>query len=1112
MIELPFNPIIPFSTPLFRHDGSVGGIIILNFQAKSFLNRIKAISTPSATKGMLLNKEGFWLVGEKEEDEWGFMLKERSGKNMKFKYPEAWKRIQKTDKGQFYTQNYLISYRSIYPTSESQVALQGSSIASSHEGETVWKIVLLTPLEGVKSSLIKVRSTLLATYFALLLIMVVASLIYTRALLLKTKMQKALKESEVHIRSILDNTSYAVISINTKGIMKEVNPATESIFGYSEGELLGKNVSILMPEPYKSAHDGYLARYNREHTSSIFRGARELVAVRKDGTEFAMELTVCETTVADEILFTGMIHDISLRKEAQKEEKESQQRFQRALNNAPHPTIIYDETGKVLLLNKEWASVSGYNIADICEVQELLALGWSYEKEPERGKIPDGLCTLKTKNNKTRKWDFNSGFLGELHGKNIFISMAIDITEKLKTDKKLQEAIANAEAASRAKSDFLASMSHEIRTPMNAIIGMADLLESSPLQEEQKEYVEILKHSGENLLQLINDILDISKIEAGHLEMEVVDFNLYELVEKTSDIMAIRSHKKQLELACYISEKTPTFIRGDSARLQQVLVNLLSNAIKFTEEGEVILRVETLEESGDEYILQFSITDTGIGIPKEKQALIFEKFTQADTSTTRRFGGTGLGLSICRHLISKMNGELNVDSEVGEGSTFRFTAHFAASNEQNVSREKIVADRHLLQGMSALITDDSKTNLLILREALTRWGIKVDEADNGEDALALLKEKEKKGEYYDFLLLDCRMPQMDGFEVAKRSQKILGKHKEESTIMMLTSDDREGNIIKSKSAGIHHYMLKPLKRSKLLNSLLSLKGLHLDAQLDEERVTKREERAETHDLAEHILLVEDDKINQRVANKMLEKLGYQVSIAGNGQEALNMLANKENSFSLILMDVNMPVMDGYTATQEIRKRERKTKKHIPIIALTALAFKEDQERCAKAGMDGYVTKPMRAKELVDEIESVKAYHHATRSQINKPQHDENKKEEEYSFSLFSPANALKKNGGDVEFLDELLEILLEDIPSQIETIKESYNSRDFQTLEKAAHKIKGTLGNFGESLVKDQAEALEKALRNKKTEEFFECYNKLVENVTLYLKEVQTYQKGRERP
>ncbi len=1108
-IERPLKPMLRFATPLFHDDGTFGGIIILNYRAESFLKQIRSIRTPSDSTGVLLTAEGYWMVGEDKQEEWGFMFPERSHETFQLKYPQAWERIKKGKTGQFYAHEMLISYTTINPTDEAQISSSHTeSLLHAKNNERVWKAVILTPLGGISKTLAKVQTTLLITLFLLLSLLGTGIFIYAGAVLQRKKALIKLTENEKRIRSILDNTSYAVITITPDGTIVQANPATTKIFGYHKDELQGQNVSILMPEPYRSAHDGYLKRYMEDHTPRIIQNWRELTAVRKDGTEFPIELNVCETKAGREVFFTGMIHDISARKKAQREQEESQQRFRRALDNAPYPTIIYNETGHILLLNKAWTGISGYTMEDTPDLSTLFSKGWHFKTKQKRGIIPDGLCSVTTKDHEERKWDFNSGLLGEMNSQKLYISMAVDITEKLLADAELQKAKEDAEAANRAKSDFLASMSHEIRTPMNAIIGMADLLEETPLSAEQAEYVEIFKHAGENLLQLINDILDISKIEAGHLEMEEVDFNLYELVEKTADIMALRSHKKQIELALHISDETPMFLRGDPSRLRQILVNLLSNAIKFTEEGEVILQVERLEENKEEIILQFSVTDTGIGIPKESQKHIFEKFTQADTSTTRRFGGTGLGLSICQHLIRKMKGTLHVESEEGAGSTFRFTAHFTHPQEHLTDKEQQIAEGHFLEGMSALITDDSKINLLILREALTRWGIKVDETDNGADALELLREKEKRGEHYDFVLLDCRMPQMDGFKVAESAQKLI-RH-DNSTIMMLTSDDREDNISRSKEVGINHYMLKPLKRSKLLNALLSLKGID-PANLKKEDSSARKEKKGAPSASgekEHILLVEDDKINQRVAKKMLEKLGFTVIIAENGKEALQSLEKYGDTFfTLILMDVNMPVMDGYSATQEIRRRERKTKKHIPIIALTALAFKEDQEQCAKAGMDGFVTKPVRAKELAEEIQSVRTLEKAIRLHEGKqlPKASEEVQNISTDYALFSPQAALKKNGDDADFLHELLEILLDDIPRQLNNIIELYKQRNFKKLAGAVHKIKGTFGNFGENSVKDQAEKLEKILKNNQTEDIYECYNTLIENATLYLKEVQQF-------
>ncbi len=543
---------------------------------------------------------------------------------------------------------------------------------------------------------------------------------------------------------------------------------------------------------------------------------------------------------------------------------------------------------------------------------------------------------------------------------NILLSK-VKIFIELDTKKReLEIAKQAAEAASLAKSDFLASMSHEIRTPMNAIIGMADLLRSTKLTPEQEEYVEISQNAGENLLHVINDILDISKIESGKLELEHVEFDLYKLVDTTCEILAMGAHQKGLEFLYHINDGVPMNLIGDPNRLRQILLNLMGNAIKFTSEGEVVLRLEKKRGENGVLTLLLSVADTGIGIPDEKREKIFESFSQADSSTTRRFGGTGLGLTISKRLIEKMGGSIYVESGEGKGSTFFFTANFEIQKEQKGRVKKFEKMRDM-RGLNFLVVDDNSTNRIILREMLKSWGVKITEAEDGPSALAEIEKAKQNSSPFDLLLLDCHMPGMDGFEVAKRikDEPFLSG----IAVMMLTSDNREGHIARAKGVGIEQYMVKPIKRSSLYHSILTL----LDKRIAGKGGSPIEEseKITQHVSSLHILLAEDDRINQTVSQRILEKEGHKITIASNGREAIEALDAKE--FDLILMDVNMPQLDGCEATIKIREKEQKTGKHIPIIAMTALAFKEDKSRCLEAGMDDFVSKPVRAEELYEVI-------------------------------------------------------------------------------------------------------------------------------------------------
>jgi CheY-like chemotaxis protein len=489
-------------------------------------------------------------------------------------------------------------------------------------------------------------------------------------------------------------------------------------------------------------------------------------------------------------------------------------------------------------------------------------------------------------------------------------------------------------------------------------VGLGELLADTKLDDEQRDYVEIIKISTDNLLGIINNILDISKIEAGHLELEDKEFDLIELVETTGLSLATRVQEKGIELLCYLKSDVPAYIMGDPVRLRQILVNLVGNALKFTEQGEIIIKVEVAERKDDDVILHFGVSDTGIGIAKDNQERVFEVFSQADSSTTRKYGGTGLGLSISKQLVEKMGGKIQVESELGRGSTFHFTIRSHVVEKPEIIEEAAPREiRHL----RVLIVDDNLTNRKILREIVSAWGLLPSEAADGSSALKELEKAKEKGNPYQLILLDKIMPDLDGFEVTEKIRQT--KEYSHIPIILLSSSEEKGNRKRAKELGISNVLLKPIKRSKLYDSFI--KSLMSQRSKDEtQERPKIESRLKGKSLK--ILLAEDNLINQKLVKKLLEKQGWQVTVANNGVEAVEWVG--KDGFDLVLMDVQMPEMDGLEATKRIREQEKQTKKHIPIIALTAHAFEEDRKECLEIGMDAYTTKPIKVRELMGIIE------------------------------------------------------------------------------------------------------------------------------------------------
>jgi len=521
-----------------------------------------------------------------------------------------------------------------------------------------------------------------------------------------------------------------------------------------------------------------------------------------------------------------------------------------------------------------------------------------------------------------------------------------------------------AEAASQAKSEFLANMSHEIRTPLNGVIGMADLaLETEPTLE-QREYLEGVKMSADSLLTVINDVLDFSKIEAGRIDLEAIDFDLRDTVETTLKTLAVRADEKGLELLCEVVPEVPEVLRGDSSRLRQVVVNLVGNAVKFTDQGEVAVKVYVEAEDGEDRILHFTISDTGIGIPPDKQKLIFDPFAQADTSTTRKYGGTGLGLTISARLVAVMGGRLWVESEVGRGTQFHFTVRFRIADAKTITVGTI-APPEILRGVKVLVVDDNRTNRRILDAMLKRWEMNPTLMEGGEEALAELSTARQAGKPYGLILTDMHMPKMDGFTLVERIRQ--RPELSTATIMMLTSAGHRGDAARCQELGVAGYLLKPIRQSELREAIARVLGAReLAGPIPLiTRYSLRDAREPTAVL--RVLLAEDNLVNQRLMVRLLEKRGHHVKVATNGREALAAL--EKESFDLVLMDVQMPEMDGFEATAAIREKEKRNGSHQPVIALTAHAMKGDRERCLARGMDGYLSKPIRPQELDELLES-----------------------------------------------------------------------------------------------------------------------------------------------
>ena len=878
----------------------------------------------------------------------------------------------------------------------------------------------------------------------------------------RRRVEQALLESEAFYQSLVAALPLAMFRKDLQGRITFVNKVLCEAMRRPASQIIGRNDYDFFPRE--------LADQYRADDRCVIETGRNLETDEEFLTPSGERriLHSIKTPVYDAsgqlVGIQGIFSDITDQRRAEFALEQERSRLDSLMQNLPDLIWFKDVDGRYLRVNPALARIwnlrdpedaIGLTDADVFSAEfaqqlrtqdaGVLATGEPLVALEERMVLRDGRV----------EWVSTTRLpLNDAAGNRIgTFGVSRDISQMKQTQDVLHQAKEAAESANRAKSDFLANMSHEIRTPLNAVIGLTELLLDHETGVTQREYLRMVRDAGESLLAVVEDILDYSKIEAGKLLLEQINFSLRDEVGNTMKSLALRAHHKRLELACHIGLDVPDDLEGDPHRLRQVLFNLVGNALKFTERGEVLLDVTLERQTDDEIELHFVVRDTGIGVPAEKLAAIFQPFEQADSSTTRRYGGTGLGLGIASRLIEMMHGRIWVESLEQLGSHFHFTATFGRGNT-NLKDPPLPG---ILNDLSVLVVDDNTTSRGILVEMLTAWGLKPIVASGTAEAIVTLHSLAESGSPCGVVLVDSQMPGEDGFQLAARLKQ--QPQLCPNTVMMLTAGDNPDDIARCQRLGVAGYVIKPVKQSELLEAVVS-------ATMDVESAPTPLPAVKRPARSLNILLAEDSPMNQKLAIGLLERWGHDVTVAENGLIAVSLV--RERRFDVVLMDVQMPEMDGLEATRVIRKEEPAFgQPRVPIVAMTAHAMPGDRERCLAAGMDDYVRKPIRADALFRALED------ATAMDVAALVADLEAEEQNGADSLIDLSTSLAAVNHDQELLRQVMEAFLEEAPVQLQRLQAAWSAGQWTDARRFAHTLKGGLLTFGADDVAQLARTLE---------------------------------------
>ena len=885
--------------------------------------------------------------------------------------------------------------------------------------------------------------------------------------------EEALRGQTAYLETLVEGCPIGIVSEDENTKIQMSNQAFRELFGYSSEEMHGKSIDELLTggaereeahQLTKDVMSGQIVRKaaRRRHKSGF------LIDVEAYGVPF----------VVDGVLRGqfGLYQDISERVRAQNELRESEELFRTLSAVAPVGIALVNSGGELTYVNEHYTEMTGLTL------EEAREGGWKRVMHPDDlQRVTEVRNTaIAQKQNYAMSYRYLKkdgqivwvdtlarAFSRGEGNEDGYVVVIQDVTERQNVEERLKQAKEAAEAANRAKSEFLANMSHEIRTPMNGILGMTELTLDTTLAPEQRVYLEMVKSSAESLLGIINDLLDFSKIEAGKLELETATFSLMDCIEEAFRPLALRAQQKGLELTWAVDPGIPETLMGDAMRLRQILINLAGNAVKFTKEGVVSVRAERMESCGATENIRFIVEDTGIGIPSEKHKKIFEAFSQADASTTREFGGTGLGLSISTRLVKLMGGEMRLESEEGKGTKF----YFMLKLERGVplKEECTWREESGLKGTSVLVADDNEVNRLLLRALLGNWGMDVVLTSDGQTALEQFINRMKQHEPFRLVLLDKNMPGMNGYETAREIRQ--KARKDRTSMLLLTSSPTAEDAQITKRLGIARVLGKPLQRAELRQAMIAALS-----RMDDESARSKPRASGAPRSGMRVLLAEDNAVNQKLAMRLLEKMGHEVTLAENGKEGLEKY--KAGRFDLVLMDIQMPVMGGIEATQAIRKEEGATGRRTPIVATTAHAVKGDRQKFLDAGMDGYVSKPIRVELLRAEIERV------TGRGVQYTEAHANERRLKSRGGGINQQELWARVENDRELLREMVDLFRADFPRYLRELRAAVENGKTTEVSQTAHALKGMLGNLAATRAEAAAGRLEQLGRSERKEEF----------------------------